>query len=74
MRELRQYIERNDLVWQSLCNEIDASRRTVSEKACGAMKMPNEVWIESHQSRTREIRGDRVVGKDDFAEKPSSSM
>jgi hypothetical protein len=36
--------------------------------------MPDTVWIETHQARTREIRGDWIVGKNDLPEMPVSSV
>ena len=74
MRELRQHIERDRLLWQSLCDKIDPSRSTVPEEVRLAIKMPNEVWIESHQSCTGEVRGDWIIGENDFAEMPMSSV
>ena len=74
MRELRQYIERNRLLWQSLRDKIDPSWRTVPEEVRRAIKMPNEAWIESHQSCTGEVRGDWIIGENDFAEMPMSSV
>ena len=71
--ELRQHIERNDLLRQSLCNEIDASR-SIAEEARGSIKMPNKAWVEAHQSSANEVRCDWIVGEDDFAEVPMSSV
>ena len=71
--ELRQHIERNDLLRQSLCNEIDASR-SIAEEARGSIKMPNKAWVEPHQSRTHEVRCHWIVGENDFAEVSMSSV
>ena len=71
--ELRQHIERNDLLRQSLCNEIDASR-SITEEARGPIKMPNKAWVEPHQSRTHEVRCDWIVGEYDSAEEPMTSV
>ena len=71
--ELRQHVERNDLLRQSLCNEIDAAR-SITEEARGTIKMPNKPWVEAHQSRTHEVRSDWIVGENDFAEVPMSSV
>ena len=65
--ELRQHIEWRDLVRQSLCNEIDASR-SIAEEAGGSIKMPNKAWVEPHQSRTHEVRCNGIVGENDLAE------
>ena len=71
--ELRQHIEWRDLLRQSLCNEIDASR-SIAEEARGSIKMPNKAWVEPHQSRTHEVRCDWIVGKNDFAEVSMGSL
>ena len=71
--ELRQHIERLDSLRQSLCNEIDASR-SIAEEARGSIKMPNKAWVEPHQSRTYEVRCDWIVGENDFAEVPMTSV
>ena len=71
--ELRQHIERNDLLRQSLCNEIDAPR-SIAEEARGSIKMPNKAWVEPHQSRAHEIRCDWIVGENDFAEVSMGSV
>ena len=71
--ELRQHIERNDLLRQSLCNEIDAAR-SITEEARGTIKMPNQAWVEPHQSSTNEVRCDWIVGEDEFAEVSMSAM
>jgi len=72
--EFRQHIERRDLPWQSLCDKIDASRRAVPEKMRCTIKMPNKAWVQSHQPRTREVCGDRIVGKNDLPKMPVSSV
>ena len=71
--ELRQHIERRDLLRQSLRNEIDASR-SIAEEARGPIKMPNKAWVEPHQARTHEVRCDWIVGENDFAEVPMTSV
>ena len=71
--ELRQHIERNELLRQSLCNEIDASR-SIAEEARGPIEMPNKAWVEPHQPRTHEVGCDRIVGENDFAEVPRTSV
>lgn len=48
MRELGQHIERNDLLRQSLCDQINAPRRGVPEKMRSPIKVPDQVWVESH--------------------------
>jgi hypothetical protein len=71
--ELWQHIEWRNLLRQSLCNEIDASR-SIAEEARGSIKMPNKAWVEPHQSRTHEVRCNWVVGENDFAEVPMTSV
>ena len=71
--ELRQHIERNDLLRQSLCNEVDASR-SIAEEARGSIKVPNKAWVEPHQSRTYEVRRDWIVGENDLAEVSMTSV
>src|SRR6516165_7500286 len=73
VRELRQHIEWLDLLRQSLCNEIDPSR-SIAEEARSTIKMPNKAWVEAHQSRTHEVRCDWIIGENDFAEVPMSSV
>ena len=73
VRELRQNIEWRDLVRQSLCNEIDPSG-SIAEEARGTIKMPNKAWVEPHQARTHEVRCDWIIGENDFAELPMTSV
>ena len=72
--EFRHHIERRDLPWQLLSDQFDASGRAVPEKTRSMLQMPNEAWIQPHQSPTREVRRDRIIGENDFAEMPMSSM
>ena len=36
--------------------------------------MPDTMWIETHQARTREIRGYGIVGENDLPEVPVRSV
>ena len=71
--ELWQHIEGRYVLRQTLSDEIYASR-SIAEETFRSIKMPNKVWIESHQLRTHEVRCDWIVGENDFAEVPMSSV
>jgi len=36
--------------------------------------MPNQAWVESHQLRTYEVRGNWIIGENDLAAAPMSSV
>ena len=74
MRELRQHIKWDHLLWQSLCDQIDSFRRAVPEEMRSTIKMPDEIWVESHQLRTHEVRCNWIIGENDLAEVPMSSV
>jgi hypothetical protein len=67
MREPRQHIERHDLPRQSFRDQVDAPRRAVPEKMRGAIKMPNQAWVEPHQLCTHEVCRDGIIGENDLA-------
>ena len=71
--ELWQHIEGHDVLRQTLSDEIYASR-SIAEEARRSIKMPNKAWVEAHQSRTHEVRCDWIIGENDFAEVPMSSV
>ena len=74
VREFRQHIEGNRPRWQCFPDQVDAVIRAVAEKMRGPIEMPHAIGVEAHQARTSEVRGDRIVGENDFSEVPMSSV
>ena len=74
MPKLRQHIEWYDVLWQGLCDEIDAFGRAVPEKMGSTIKMPDSAWVESHQLRTYEVGCDGIIGEKDLAKVPVSAV
>jgi hypothetical protein len=74
MREFRQHIEGNRLSWQAFCDQIDPIMRAVPEKMGCAIEMPHSMRIQSHQTGTGEVRGDRIVGENDLPEMSVTSV
>jgi hypothetical protein len=72
--ELRQHIKGSRPQWQSLRDQIDSVIGAISEELCSPSEMPDTIWIETHQARTREIRGYGLVGENDLPEMPVSSV
>src|SRR5438045_9302437 len=54
VREARQHLKWRNCSGQFLRNQLDPVRRAVPEKTRSMLQMPDEAWIEPHQSCTRE--------------------
>src|ERR1039457_2753760 len=72
--EFRQHIKGIRPQRQSFRDEVDSVIRAISEKLRRPSEMPDTMWIETHQARTREIRGYGIVGENDLPEMPVSSV
>ena len=72
--EFRQHIKGIRPQRQSFRDQIDSVMRAISEELRRPSEMPDTIGIETHQARTREIRGYGIVGKNDLSEMPVGSV
>src|ERR1017187_10441360 len=72
--EFWQPIEGNAPGLVSFPDQVEAVIRAVPEKMRGPIKMPYPIGVEAHQTRTGEVCGHGIVGKNDFPKMPMSSV
>src|ERR1035437_2516457 len=72
--EFRQHIKGSCPQWQSFRDQIDSVTRAISEKLRRPSEMPDTMWIETHEARTRKIGGYGIVGENDLPEMSANSV